>query len=238
MPQEFLRDVLRTGDSAARARRRLSIVPISIAAHVLAVTGVMISPLFAEVELPLVSSPMKPQFMRTVAPPSPPPPRGASEPPPTRPAAPIEASSGITPERTEAPTNPVEGAIPLGVGVSSGEPGLVNIGVTPPPPLPPPPPQPRLVRVGQGVREPKKTVHVAPEYPELARRAGIEGVVILEAVIDVSGRVDQVKVLTSVPMLNDAAIRAVKQWRYTPTELNGVPVPVLMTITVRFSIVR
>ena len=92
--------------------------------------------------------------------------------------------------------------------------------------------------MGQGIREPKKIVHVAPEYPEIAKRAGVEGVVVLEAVIDVSGRVDQVKVLNSVTLLNDAAIRAVKQWRYTPTELNGVPVPVLMSITGPFSLVR
>jgi protein TonB len=89
-----------------------------------------------------------------------------------------------------------------------------------------------------GVREPKKIVHVAPEYPPLAQRAGVEGIVTLEAVLDVTGRVEQVRVMKSVLLLDEAAIRAVRQWRYTPTELNGVPVPVLMTITVRFSLNR
>jgi protein TonB len=240
MPQEFLRDVLRTGDDAGRSRRRWSMVPVSIVGHALLLVALVIIPLGADVAMPDIASPIKlAQFMRTVSPPAPPPPPSAVAPAPTRPLAPIEAPSDFAPERPDAPANPVDGAIPLGVGVASGEPGLVNVGVTPPPPLPPPPPpQPRIVRAGHGVREPKKIVNVPPEYPELAKRAGIEGVVILEAVIDVSGHVDHVKVLSSIPMLNEAAIRAVKQWRYTPTELNGVPIPVLLTITVRFSIVR
>ena len=66
----------------------------------------------------------------------------------------------------------------------------------------------------------------------------VEGTVVLEAVLDVTGRVESVRVLGSQPLLDDAAVRAVRQWRYTPTELNGVPVPVLMTITVRFSLER
>jgi periplasmic protein TonB len=240
MPQEFLREVLRTGDDGG-SRRRWSMVPMSIAGHALLLAAIVIIPLGADVDMPDISSPIKlAEFMRTVPPPAPPPPPSAAAPAPTRTLAPIEAASEIAPERPEAPVDPIEGGIPP-IGVTSGAgTGLIGIGAAPPPPMPapPPPPQPRLVRAGHGVREPKKIVSIPPEYPELAKRAGIEGVVILEAVIDVSGRVDQVKVLSSIPMLNDAAIRAVKQWRYTPTELNGVPVPVLLTITVRFSIVR
>jgi protein TonB len=66
----------------------------------------------------------------------------------------------------------------------------------------------------------------------------VEGVVILEAVLDENGNVKSVRVLTSKPLLDDAAIRAVRQWRYTPTLLNGIPVPVLMTITVNFQLSR
>ena len=232
MPQEFLRDVLRTGDDAGRSRRRWSVLPVSIAGHAVLLAAFIISPLGAEVEMPEIPSPIKlAQFMPILAPPSPPPPSTAAVRAPTT-SAPISAPPDIAPESPVAPSNPVEGALPEGVGVATGAPTSIDIGVTLPPPPPPPPPQPRIVRVGQGIREPKKIVHVAPEYPEIAKRAGVEGVVVLEAVIDVSGRVDQVKVLNSVTLLNDAAIRAVKQWRYTPTELNGVPVPVLMSITV------
>ena len=73
-------------------------------------------------------------------------------------------------------------------------------------------------------------------YPEIARLARQEGTVVLEATIDMTGAVADVSVVRSVPLLDDAAIAAVRQWRYTPTRLNGVAVPVLMTITVNFSL--
>ena len=64
----------------------------------------------------------------------------------------------------------------------------------------------------------------------------MQGIVILEAVIGPNGNVTEVKVLRSVPLLDEAAITAVKQWQYTPTLLNGVPVPVIMTVTVNFTL--
>jgi protein TonB len=86
------------------------------------------------------------------------------------------------------------------------------------------------------VREPRKVRDVSPVYPAIARTARIQGVVILEAVINERGVVERVKVLGSVPLLDNAAIDAVKEWRYTPTLLNGVPVSVLMTITINFKL--
>ena len=90
------------------------------------------------------------------------------------------------------------------------------------------------VRTGGQVREATRTVYVEPVYPEIARRAGISGVVILEAVIDPRGNVTDVNVLRSIPLLDEAAMEAVRQWKYEPTLLNGVPVPIVMTVTVRF----
>jgi protein TonB len=72
-------------------------------------------------------------------------------------------------------------------------------------------------------------------YPPVAQAARVQGVVILEAVIGPTGLVTDVNVLRSVPLLDDAAISAVRQWVYTPTLLNGVPVPVIMTVTVNFT---
>ena len=66
--------------------------------------------------------------------------------------------------------------------------------------------------------------------------ARIEGVVILECLISPQGRVSEVKVLRGVPLLEEAAVDAVRQWVYTPTLMDGVPVPVLMTVTVRFDL--
>jgi protein TonB len=77
---------------------------------------------------------------------------------------------------------------------------------------------------------------VAPVYPDIARSARVEGTVILEAVISATGRVDQVRLLRSVPLLDSAAIDAVRQWLFTPTMLNGEPIPVVMTVTVTFSL--
>ena len=86
------------------------------------------------------------------------------------------------------------------------------------------------------MREPKRIAGSPPEYPLIARNARVQGVVILEAVINERGEVGRIKVLRSVPLLDNAAITAVQQWRYTPTLLNGVPVSVLMTITVNFTL--
>lgn len=94
------------------------------------------------------------------------------------------------------------------------------------------------VRPGGDVQPPVKLRHVAPAYPELARRAGVQGMVVLECVIDPSGRVDRVKVLRGHPLLDAAAVEAVRRWRYTPTRLNGVPVAVLLTVTVQFRLPR
>ena len=77
---------------------------------------------------------------------------------------------------------------------------------------------------------------IAPIYPDIARAARVEGLVILEATIDERGVVTDARVLRSVPLLDAAALAALKQWRYTQTLLNGTPVRVLMTVTFRFSL--
>lgn len=96
----------------------------------------------------------------------------------------------------------------------------------------------QAVRVGSGIVEPKKIRHVPPVYPEIARQARVQGVVIVEVLVDERGEVSDVKVLRSVPLLDQAAVDAVRQWRYTPTLLNGLPVRVVMTATVNFSLDR
>jgi len=90
------------------------------------------------------------------------------------------------------------------------------------------------VRVGGDIKAPAKIKSVAPVYPEAAKKAGRQGVVIIEAKIDRAGIVADARILRSVPMLDVAALEAVLQWKFTPTLLNGVPVPVIMTVTVNF----
>ena len=109
--------------------------------------------------------------------------------------------------------------------------------MSPPPPPPPPPPDgPAPVRVGGNIKAPTKVKDVRPIYPEDAKAAGIAGVVIIEAVISPDGHVGDARVLRSIPLLDDAAIEAVRQWEFTPTLVNGAPVPVIMTVTVNFTL--
>jgi protein TonB len=147
-------------------------------------------------------------------------------------AAPLEAPSEIAPETgitaAEGVPGGVEGGVPGGVvgGVVGGLPEA--------PPPPPPPTQP--VRVGGNIKPPTKVKNVPPTYPPIAQSARVQGVVIIEATIGTNGKVTDARVLRSIPLLDQAALDAVRQWEFTPTLLNGVPVPVIMTVTVNFTL--
>jgi protein TonB len=147
-------------------------------------------------------------------------------------AAPVQAPSQIKPESglntgLEGVPGGVEGGVPGGVlgGVLGGLPDA-----------PPPPPPQAPVRVGGNIKPPTKTREVKPIYPAIAQSARVQGVVIIEATIGPDGKVKDAKVLRSIPLLDQAALDAVKQWEFTPTLLNGVPVPVIMTVTVNFTL--
>ena len=92
------------------------------------------------------------------------------------------------------------------------------------------------VRIGGEIKPPVKLHDVRPVYPEDAKAAGIQGVVIIQATIDTAGNVHDARVLRSIPGLDEAALEAVRQWQFAPTDLNGVPVPVIMTVTVNFAL--
>jgi protein TonB len=117
----------------------------------------------------------------------------------------------------------------------------VTVGGAPPPPPPPPLAGPSATtaapfRVGGAVAPPVKIRDVPPVYPPDARAARVQGVVILEAVISADGLVRDLKVLRGNPMLDAAAVEAVRQWEYTPPMLGGQPVDVIMTVTVNFTL--
>jgi TonB family protein len=92
------------------------------------------------------------------------------------------------------------------------------------------------LRVGGKIKPPVKIKDVKPVYPAMAKSAGAAGAVIIEATIGPDGKVIDTKVLRSVPMLDQAALDAVRQWEYKPTLLNGVAVPVRMTVTINFKL--
>ena len=90
------------------------------------------------------------------------------------------------------------------------------------------------LRVGGDIKPPRKIRDVKPVYPPVAREAGVAGVVIIEVKIGTDGRVEEGHVLRSIPLLDQAALDAVRQWEFEPTLMNGAPVPIMMTVTVNF----
>ena len=242
MRQRLFEDLIES-DVVAHKTKQSYTLPVSIALHALVLLVVVVVPLITSEELPEPTSAVKAFFVEPAAPPPPPPP-----PPPPAPKAQVQPRTAPTPVPQENPkfTAPVEvpeeikpeEGIDLGVeggvpgGVEGGVPGGVVGGVVGGLPDAPPPTQ--AVRVGGQIKEPKKLKDVKPVYPDIAKQARVQGVVILECTISPQGKVSDVKILRGIPLLDAAAIEAVKQWVYTPTLLNGVPVPVIMTVTVNF----
>jgi protein TonB len=151
-------------------------------------------------------------------------------------AAPVEAPSDIRPEPPQLAVASGESGVEGGVigGVSGGIVG--GLVTAPPPPPPPPPPAPiQAVRIGGNIQAPALVKRVEPRYPDLAVAAKITGLVILEATVGPDGSVESVRVLRSVKFLDQAAIDAVKQWKYSPLVLNGVPTPFVLSVTLNFS---
>jgi protein TonB len=144
------------------------------------------------------------------------------------------APTSITPETGFEPTARVD-IVPGLVGIENGAVGLdAAVGNAAPPPPPPGPKPP--VPWHSGITAPRKVFDVSPKYPELARAARVEGIVIIEATIDATGKVESARILRSKEPLDQAALDAVLQWRFTPALLNGEPIPVVMTVTVNFKL--
>ena len=105
-----------------------------------------------------------------------------------------------------------------------------------PPPLPPVITEAQPIRRGGNVQAANLIYQVNPVYPPLARQIRVQGAVVMEAVINKEGSIESLRVISGHPLLNQAALDAVKQWRYRPTMLNGEPVEVITTVTVTFSL--
>ena len=219
-------------------RSRLTL-PLSLAAHAAALAALIVVPLIATDVLPLpdeftalviVPPDLPPEPPRPIPPAAP----TAEVPPPNPDAAPLDAPSSITPEAPERPPSDI-GEVPQGSTFSSaalGVGGDDRVSAL----TPPPPPTPRALRVGGEVVAPTKIHDVSPEYPRMARDAKIQGIVIIQATIGADGSVVDAEVLRPVPFLSQAALDAVRQWRFTPPRLNGQPIAVIMTVTVNFKL--
>jgi len=202
--------------------------------------------------LPLIFTQALPtkQLMTLITAPPPPPP-----PPPPPAAAPVhvvkmqsELDNGqlrtptAIPKKIEMikedeapPSMGVMGGVPGGVpgGTIGGVLGSVMSSV---PTAVPKVATPQRVRVSQGVSQGLLIHKVLPQYPPLARQARIQGVVVLEALIGKDGSIQNLHVVSGHPMLTNAALEAVKEWKYKPYYLNGEPVEVETTINVNFTL--
>jgi protein TonB len=216
----------------ADSTRKWYTLPLSFVVHTSILVVLVVIPLMAGDVLP--SPRLMTTFVNPVAPPAPPPAmavRRASVQPVTTAdpsVAPIEAPHGIAPDNGIVP-EPEQAASVLGVIEGLGN----NVSLEPP--LPPPPPTVvKPVRLSTGITAPTRIKDVPPVYPTIAQSARVQGDVIVEATIGTDGKVQNARVLRSVPLLDQAAVAAVLAWVYTPTLLNGQPVPIIMTVTVRF----
>jgi periplasmic protein TonB len=229
-------------------QRRSSFTVISITAHALVFSAVLVFPLFAPVPTPRLIAPglawapervvqpvdinlPAPARNRTESPASASPPRADT--PPIRDAAPLEPQTGISPETGREVIS--DGTRERVSALEHGGASVDGLGVTenPPPAPPAPAPQPPQ-RLHQGIQAPRKVVDVAPRYPALARESHVEGIVILDVIIDETGKVTSTRVLRSVALLDQAAIDAVRLWKFTPARLNGEAIRIVMTVTVSF----
>jgi protein TonB len=202
--------------------------------------------------IPLIYTQALPKAMLStllIAPPPPPPP-----PPPPQ-AAPVKVVKPVARlltqgklmapraipkdvavfKEAELPPEPPAGSGVIG-GLGGGDilGGLGGGSSASAPPPPPPKATQTRIKLGGQVQAAKIVAQPQPLYPALARQARIQGNVVLHAIIDKDGRVGQLEVVSGHPLLVQAALDAVKQWRYQPTQLNGDPVEVDTTITVTF----
>jgi protein TonB len=241
-------DVLIESSPQKGKGKKLVSLPVALLLHVVVIGVVVGASIWFVDDVP--EPPIPVTFYAAAPPPPPPPPAAAPKPVAPKPEVvkpvPVRPSEmtapTIIPEKIPEPLAAPEVEIPAGEGVEGGVEGGVPGGVPggviggvvggTGPGLSDEP-----LRVGGDVKAPQLTNRVEPQYPEAARKARMEGVVILEAIITATGSVEDVKVLKSMnPLLDAAASRAVQQWKYRPATLNGRAVRVYLTVTVTFNL--
>ncbi len=210
-------------------------VVLTMIAEVLLLAIIVVVPLMATGNLPVLSSSISYTVTAVKVPAPPPPPRMEKTSTASTPSdpgiPPREVPPDITPESPY--TNPDFDRTDT---IPNSIPGGGATDFTPPPAPPAPEVRKEPVRIGGDVKPPQKVRHVNPVYPAIAQSARVQGIVIIEATIGPDGKVQDARVLRSIPLLDAAALDAVRGWEFTPTLLNNQPVPVVMTVTVQFSL--
>lgn len=231
MPGFMFQDVV---SPRTQSRRKWYTVPLSFLVHTTVLAVLVVIPLLAT-ELPRPREIL--QYVTPYVPvvPAPPPPTGRAKPsastrttggPPLVAPETIGVEPGLIFQPGDVDTSGIDSIIG---GIDAG-PAVVEA-------LPPAAPATSApVNIGGNIRQPSRIKYVTPVYPVIARNAGVEGLVMIEAVISTDGKVESTRVVRSHPLLEDAAVSAVRGWEYTPTLLNGRPTAVIMTVTVRFTL--
>ncbi len=174
----------------------------------------------------------------------------APPPPPPPPAAPVKIVRPriVQPQTMVAPTvipkkvemikdeAPDVGAMGNGFGVAGGTGDALGGGILNTAPPPPPKATPTRIKVGGNVQSASLLRQVQPIYPQIAKTAHVSGTVILHAIIAKDGSIQELQYVTGPALLMKAAMDAVHEWRYKPTQLNGEPVEVDTTIQVVFTL--
>jgi protein TonB len=250
----FLNALLDTPTTKALRRSPLQWAA-STGLHIVTLAALIIVPLYTTGTIQLDNYKDTLLVTPPAAPPPPPPPAGRAVPlhiTRTRPkltytqgklTAPVSIPKTVS-VGDDAAAEPDLGGVPGGVpgGVAGGQLGgslggvIGGTGTSAPIPPPQQPAAKRIVRVGSNLKAPRQTYSVQPEYPALARQAHVWGIVVVNAVIDEHGNVVQARAVSGHPLLIPAALKAVLQWKYEPTLLNGTPVAVEMEVTVRFNL--
>lgn len=157
------------------------------------------------------------------------------------PAAPVPATKNFVASDARPTARSVESAhvtaapTVVGTTTSAALPDVLSASES----APPPPPQPETqtlnrVRIGGVIVQPKLMHSIAPNYPTAARQAGIYGNVVIDAQVDKAGNVASMKVISGPATLQSAAMSALKQWKYQPATLDGVPIATNITVTIKF----
>jgi protein TonB len=222
----------------------------SVLLHGVLLAAVVLVPLLSDEIPPAADRALRAFFVTPVdaAPPPPPPPPPPAASAAARSRAPVAPRAAV-PARFTAPIEVptlvepessldfgVEGGVPGGVegGVPGGVVGGIVGGLPQDAPVAPPPTA--VVRIGGKIVRPRLVHVVQPVYPELAVQGRINGTVVVDAHVGVDGRVRSVKVISGNPVFESAALDAVRQWRYQPLLLNGVPCEFMLVVTVTFNI--
>ena len=157
-------------------------------------------------------------------------------------APPVETRALIFTHMTGTTTAANEGPMlaPIGVGMEGGPVGIGGLGIGEGPgpavSVVTPKPQAGPLRISSGLSEGMLLAPIRPTYPPIARAAGVQGTVVVEAVISKAGVIESLHVVSGPLMLQNAALQAIREARYRPYRLNDVPVEVQTTITVNFRI--